>query len=77
VPGLCSAELLDVCTARRTDRLGGCGPTSWARMGIEDQLEQWVRFACMLLGDEPFCAAEGLNEEQFVGSQEESDCYRL
>jgi hypothetical protein len=36
-------------------------------LGVKGQLEQWVRLACMLLRDELFCVAEGLNEEQFVG----------
>jgi hypothetical protein len=46
-------------------------------LGVEGQLEQWVRFACMLLGDELFCVVEGLNEEQFLGGQEGSVCYRF
>jgi hypothetical protein len=57
--------------------LGRCGPTGWVRMGVEGQLELWVRFACMLLGDEHSRAAEGLNEEQFVGGEEGSVCYRF
>jgi hypothetical protein len=44
-------------------------------LGVECQLEQWVRFACMLLWDELFRVAEGLNEKQFVGGQEGSVCY--
>jgi hypothetical protein len=47
-------------------------PTGWVRMGVQGQLEQWVRFACMLLRDELFRVTEGLNEEQFVGGHEES-----
>jgi hypothetical protein len=52
----------------------GRDPTGW---GLEGQLEQWVRFACMLLRDEHFIVAERLNEEQFVRGQEGSVCYRF
>jgi hypothetical protein len=64
--GLCSAGLLDVCAAQRKwpDWLGLDG--GW---GFEGQLEQLFRIAGMLLGDELFCMAEGLDEEQFIGGQ--------
>jgi hypothetical protein len=44
-------------------RLVGSG---W-RTGVEGWLEQWVRFTCVLLGDESSRAAKELNEVLFIG----------
>jgi hypothetical protein len=45
--------------------------------GLEGQLEQWVKVTGILLGCELFCMAKGLDEEQFIGGQEGSVCYRF
>jgi hypothetical protein len=60
-----------VCNAQRIwpDWLGQDG--GW---GFEGQLEQWVRVAGMLLRDELFCVAKGLDKKQFIGGQEGSVC---
>jgi hypothetical protein len=50
--------------------LGQAG--GWGIGGVEGQLEPWVRFACILFGDELSLVAKGLNEEQFIGGQEGS-----
>jgi hypothetical protein len=67
--GLCSAGLLVVCAAQRKwpDWLVQEG--GWQ---FEGHLEQWVTVTGMLLRDELFWMAEGLDEEQFVGGQEGS-----
>jgi len=52
---LCGAGTRAVCTVKVTVRLAG----SCRRMGgIDGQLEQWIRFAGVLLGNEPSCFVE-------------------
>jgi hypothetical protein len=42
---------------------------------VEGLLEQWVRFTCVLLGDESVCAAKRLYEVLFKWGQERRVCY--